>query len=77
MTDLLKARFLVEKQAEAKGWKLLAWAVQGDGMITLCETQGPHPYVTHFFNPQDGGFYHGNYFALKTNAKIDFNRRSF
>lgn len=70
--------------AKAKGWSLLASIpVQGDGVqasghVTLCEL--PHnkvtPFVTHFFNAEDGGFHSGNYHREKDKAEQDFRLRS-
>lgn len=62
-------------QAFHKGWVVLkSVAVLGDGVlapgaVTMCKISGAHPYVIHFFNAQDGGFYQGNY--CKTRAEAD------
>ncbi len=48
-----------------------------EGEITLrkAEHKSFHPYVTHFHNLQDGGYYHGHYFETEQEARKDFTAR--
>ena len=53
--------------------------VQAPGAVVLRELGGQ--YVTHFFNAQDGGYYHGHYFPKTlggfTDAAADFKSRCY
>ena len=72
----MRTVYSVEDQVTAKGWKLLAYLeTPTRGTITLCDTGGYHPFVTHIFSKEDGGFYHGNYYQVESNARADFLRR--
>lgn len=63
--------------AKAKGWVVQCFepmkgdGVQAPGAVTLCKLPNNpnHPFVVHFFNAQDGGFYHGNYCVDLEEAK--------
>lgn len=68
--------------AKRKGWELLkAREVQGDGVqapgfVTLCNTGSRYqPYVVHFFNSQDGGFYHGHYRDTILAADVEYDQQ--
>lgn len=57
----------VNEQALKKGWTVVkSMAVKGDGIlapgdVVMSRIPGHHPFVVHFFNRQDGGFYFGEY----------------
>lgn len=42
---------------------------QAPGAIVVRKSgSGHHPFVTHFFNSQDGGYYSGNYCTTEADA---------
>jgi len=72
-----------EQRVRLKGWKLLQEGRRragGGGIapytIVLSDTgEQPQPYVTHYLNLHDGGFYWGHYFEKLSDAVKDFEER--
>lgn len=46
--------------------------IQAPGAIVLRDVGGYHPYVVHFFNVQDQGYYHGSYCTTMEKAISTF-----
>ena len=68
--------------AKNKGWQLLDAGPTNSPsrglapfQIVLSETKGYQPFVTHYLNLEDGGFYSGHYFKTYQEAKKDFIER--
>jgi hypothetical protein len=72
----------VNRQAMKKGWIILKSApiprqpATAPGFVTICQIDGMHPYVVHFFNAEDGGFHSGDYCKTYEQAEEHFTRRS-
>lgn len=48
-----------------------------DAEIVLRKSDGAYtPYVTHYHNLDDGGYYHGHYFSREDEARKDFLKRA-
>jgi hypothetical protein len=78
MTEL----YTVEHQAFRKGWEVIKSipivgdGVQAPGAVTMCKTDGPYPYMIHFFNAQDGGFHNGDYWQTRKAAEEAYVKRA-
>ena len=46
------------------------------GRIVLRKVDGAHPYVTHYFNGECGGYHGGHSFETYEQALNDFNGRN-
>ena len=71
----------VERAAQRKGWSLLlvrhtpAAVATAPGAITLCKVRMGE-WATHYFNKEDGGFYHGHYHGNEADATEEWFDRS-
>jgi hypothetical protein len=70
--DRKAAEFLATQQI-IKSHPVAGDGAQAPGCLVL--RQFGTQYATHFYNEQDGGFYHGHYFSKLADAEVDFNRR--
>lgn len=69
-----------ENEYRGQRYTLGKYSIMNDlkGWIVLChvpETSPHHPFVTWYYNAEDNGYYHGNYFANEIEAREDFKAR--
>lgn len=69
------ALLLKAEQASILFFGLAGRGATAPGAVVVREVGGHHPFATHFFNAQDGGYHSGNYFTDRDEAFADARER--